>query len=909
MWNINFMPLTLIMASTFWFSYAYGDHMQKNDQAASHVVKKVLDNGMTVLVRPVHTIPKVSLQIWYDVGAKDEKTGEKGLAHLIEHMIFKGTETLLSESDIDRLTHKLSGSCNAFTWYDYTGYLFDLPSSNWEKILPVVADCMVNCAFKDDHLNSEMKAVIQELKMRRDNYTGSLVEELLTSIFPDHPYHYPVIGYKQDLWSVRGKDLRAFYKKHYIPNNATLVVVGDVEPERVFSLAAQYFGSIPANPNHKREKFYFNDDISAKQLVLYRDIQQPFFVYAFVVPGFYKKLDHVQDLLSWILGTGKASRLHQKLVDELELATEVSAYAWNLFEHGLFIIGVEPVNSSDIHLIEEVIKEEITSIAHGGLKDKEVERAIKKAQMQYYKLLENTEQQAYKIGEGFLATGDENYAFEYLQESPEILKKQIEDMAKQYLRPAVMHKGVLLPLPEREKEQWAVLQQLSDQEDERILSARERTTPVEPPRYANTIEPSLPKKFHFPRAATATISNGVKLLYYDNKTTPKINLILDLKAQSYYDSEEKPGLYNFVARMLQEGTSKYNATELAYELESRGMSLAVYPGGISMSMLTKDFEKGLEILCDIITDSVFNEKNIEKVRTQILADIKNFWDEPYYFTGQLIKEALYKGHPYSKNGLGSQESIKSITKDDLINFYKEYISPQDARMAIVGDLNGYNVKTLVEKKLAKWQGTAVESIDFPALASQTATSIIDYPINRDQVVLCFAGLSIKRTDPDYDKLLLFDQILGGGELGSMSSRLFQLRQQTGLFYTINGSLLSGADEQPGMVLVRTIVSLDRLKEAETVIKKTLATIADSISEEEIMLAKGAVINSLVNYFESNANIGRVFLFMDKYKLPADYFDTRPQELAKVTIDDIKKAVHKVLNVDKLVMIRVGRVGK
>src|SRR3990172_3903000 len=151
------------------------------------VQKKVLSNGMTVLVRPLHMIPKVSLQLWYNVGSKDEKSGEKGIAHLIEHMIFKGTKKL-SESDINVVSHMLSGSINAFTSWDYTGYLFNFPTQNWKETLPIMADCMLNCAFKDDHLNSEMKAVIQELKMYRDNYQMSLLEEIMGSIFVDHPY-------------------------------------------------------------------------------------------------------------------------------------------------------------------------------------------------------------------------------------------------------------------------------------------------------------------------------------------------------------------------------------------------------------------------------------------------------------------------------------------------------------------------------------------------------------------------------------------------------------------------------------------------------------------------------------------------------------------------------------------------
>jgi zinc protease len=174
------------------------------------VIKKVLPNGMTVLVRAVHTIPKVSIQLWYNVGSKDEMTGEKGIAHLIEHMIFKGTQGKdslnMSEVDINTIAHKLSGNSNAFTAQDFTGYRFDFPTHHWKEALPIMADSMRHAAFKDELLNSEMKAVIQELKMRRDRYSIDLIENLMSTIFADHPYHYPIIGFKQDLWNVHSTD-------------------------------------------------------------------------------------------------------------------------------------------------------------------------------------------------------------------------------------------------------------------------------------------------------------------------------------------------------------------------------------------------------------------------------------------------------------------------------------------------------------------------------------------------------------------------------------------------------------------------------------------------------------------------------------------------------------------------------
>ncbi len=312
---MKYKIFTILMLLLSWFNMKAA--MICGTKVQGHVtpvVKKVLKNGMTVLVRPVRTVPKVSAQLWYGVGSKDEKDKERGLAHLLEHMIFKGTDTK-SESDINTVTHMLSGSCNAFTSYDYTGYLFNFPTQHWQESLSLFADCMRNCTFKEYMLSSEMKAVIQELKMYRDHYVRSLVDEMISLIFQDHPYHHPIIGYKQDLWSVHSEDLKAFYKKHYVPNNATLVIVGDVDPDEALKAAEEKFGKIPADPNYKKEEFYFNRDLVSKSVTLYRDVKQPTLILCFVTPGMRAKKDNALRLLAEILGDGKSSRLYKKLVN------------------------------------------------------------------------------------------------------------------------------------------------------------------------------------------------------------------------------------------------------------------------------------------------------------------------------------------------------------------------------------------------------------------------------------------------------------------------------------------------------------------------------------------------------------------------------------------------------------------
>ena len=870
------------------------------------VNKKILDNGMTVLVHQDHTVPKVSTQLWYYTGSKNEKTGEKGIAHLIEHMIFKGTDKL-SESDINEITHKLSGYCNAFTSYDYTGYLFDLPEHNWRYALDIMSDCMRNCTFKEEHLNSELKAVIQELKMYKDNHVSDLVEKMIEVLFVGHPYTNPIIGYKHDLWSLDRQALVDFYKQHYVPNNATLVVVGDVNPAEVFALAEQKFGSIAADQNYTRQEFYLPRDITSKSVNIYRDVKQPVMLLAYMVPGAKAQQDYLIDTVSWVVGCGRGSRLHKRLVDELQIATDVESFSYDLFDGGIFFIEVLPTNMKHVEEIKKVIAQELAELAQNGPTASELQRAARKINVDYLTLLESNHKQAYALGKSYLATGDENYLFNYIKAGEQLdLNTGVKNFVAKYMRPSVTNFGWVLPTTKADNQDWLELQKISDIEDQRILSGRERCGGVEPAVCANAINPEISPKFNFPKYQTFKLTNGLEVLFFNRPNLPKINLILELKANHQFDPWDKQGMANFVSKMMLEGTKKHTAQELASEIEQYGMDIEISPGTLIMELLSADLKHGLGLVHDILTESVFDKDCVEKVRTQLLNEIEHYWDDPAQFLGQLIRSQMYPNHPYSKNALGSQTSINSITQADLKDFYANFISPQGARLAVVGDLENCDLQKQLEDILGKWQGNLVSDIEYPELPAVASTQV-NYQINRDQVTWGIAGRSVDRNHPDYDKLLLFDQVFTGGALRSMSSRLFELREATGLFYTIGGSLLSNAGKQPGMVLVRTIISQDRLNEAEERIKHAIDNGLEGLNKSEINSAVNAIASTMIDSFDSNQKIAQTFLFLRKYDLPLDYFDTRAEHLAKISVPEIVAAVKKYLNSEHMVTVRVGRV--
>ncbi len=876
--------------------------MDAMNKAIAHYT---LSNGLTVLVRPTHTIPKVSVQLFYNVGSKHEKSGQRGLAHLIEHMIFKGTQKL-SESDINIITHKLSGYCNAFTSYDYTGYMFDFPTHHWEVALELLSDCMRNCTFKQEHLNSEMKAVIQELKMYNDDYSSSLIEAMISAIFTDHPYHYPIIGFKQDLWSVSSKHLYDFYQRHYVPNNATLVVAGDVDPDQVVKDAEKYFGSIQADPNYKQESRYCSRDLQAKLVTLAREVKQSHAAYAFVIPGASEKKDHLFQVLAWILGSGNASRLYKKLVDEEQLVINIEAFSYDLVDRGLFFVYYQPKNQEDIPKINKLISEAIADIKAGNITEEELERAINQAEADKLAVLESIQKQAYEIGKSYVATNDPEYPFYSFVDNKDEIKTDLIVELNEWFSSSVVHTGSVLPLTKEDTSLWQKVQECSDAEDARIMSQSTRDVPIEPGKFAQTVSKKESPPFSFAQAQEMALDNGLEVSYYHNPNVAKVHFSLSLPAKYYHDSDQLQGLYSFVSSMITEGSKNYAQQELMHAFERHGMEVQVTPGSVELECLKGDVPLAVSLLKELICYSTMPEASLEKVRTRLIATLDSFWDEPTKLAGYFAKKAVYAQHPYSKLVLGSKESLQKITQHDLISGYKQWFTPVGAHLAIVGDIEGYDIPALVKEHLSDWQGAKIQDPTFPTILTP-GQEHINHVMNRDQTVLAYTSPSIARTDKRYDALLLFDQIFTGGAVGSMSSRLFALREQSGLFYTIGGSLIHNVSKQPGMLFIRTIVSNDRLKEAEQAIMNTIAEAHTKLDDHELVEARDAIVQNMISNFESNAAIAHAFLFKKRYNLPDDYFDRRSEQLAAINVQQVKEAVQEVVRADDLISIKVGRV--
>jgi zinc protease len=869
------------------------------------VKKHILENGLTVLILKRDFVPKVSMQLWYNVGSKHEKDENRGIAHMIEHMIFKGTKNL-PEGAIDKIVYELSGSCNAFTSFDYTGYIFDMPSANYKHIIKIMADCMQNALFDQECLNSELKAVFQELRMYRDSNITSMAELSMKSLFPDHPYSNPIIGYKDRIWNFNSKQLKDFYKKYYHPKNAVLVIVGDVDEKDCIDCINENFKSIKSNENKNEiKKFFHERDLISSNNTIFKDIENTHVLMAFEIPGLSIPNIFIYEALNVFLGVGRGSLLYKKLVYELQLVNEIESFVYELIDYSVFYIYYVPKKIEDTEKIEEIIFKEIDKLKNKEYSDELIERAFKTVKMENISLQEDNHKLCSYLGYLYVATGDENSLEKSLECDFEKLKNSFKFLVEEYLNKLFLKKTKIIPLSDSEKDYWKKLQEEKDKNDELELSKIERKEESARKNFEFKEKIEKPSYLNFPDFTRYNLKNGLTFYNLNIDLVDKVEIFIDFKVKHYFDPKDFAGRLNLMFDLMEEGTKKFPGNTFGEKIELLGINFEVGSGSISLSCLPEDIEKAFIFLSEYILDPEFSEIAFNRIKEQQISEIKNFWDDANSFSNQLIRELVYKEHPYGKNPSGTIKTISSVSLSNIKEAYKKFITSKDTVIVVCGPIKENIIFNLIEKYFNFWEGPSVDSIllENPKLLEK---EIVHHEINRDQVVLSYGGLSVSRFDKKYDSIMIFDQTFGGGVSGSMNNRLFSLREETGLFYAIRGSLVSGCYEHPGMIHIKAITSTELISKAEDIIEATINNILVGLTDKEIEKGKEVIVNSFVDLISNYRSIASTIIFMHKFNLNKDYFKDRTDKIFSITKNEIISAVEEITLNKGIVKLTVGR---
>jgi zinc protease len=390
-----------------------------------------LDNGLEVLILEDHAVPLVTVQVWYRVGSRNERPGITGISHFLEHMMFKGTAKY-GPGMYSQLIQRYGGSQNAFTSYDMTAYHAVLPAARLELALDLEADRMTNLLFEPNEIKAEREVVKEERRLRENAPTGPMYEELSASAYKAHPYHWPVIGWMSDIEDIAREDLLAHYKTYYTPNNATLIIVGDVTAAQTLAAVQRYFGPIPKGPASPPVRPPEPPQLGEHRAEIPRPTALAALAIAYHIPAFNHPDALPLEVMSQILSQGQSSRLYRELVYQRQLATSINTDASLRVDPGLFTIVSMVQSGKTPAEVEGAIYEQLDRLTEESIGDSELQKAINQAQSGFVFRQDSIQQQGFTIG-SFHILQSYKVINEYLERLRQVTKQDVARVARTYL--------------------------------------------------------------------------------------------------------------------------------------------------------------------------------------------------------------------------------------------------------------------------------------------------------------------------------------------------------------------------------------------------------------------------------------------------------------------------------------------
>jgi zinc protease len=871
--------------------------------------KYKLANGLEVILSEDHRLPMVAVNIWYHVGPANELPGRTGFAHLFEHMMFEGSRHLPGNAHLHFLEAAGASEINGTTDFDRTNYFETLPSNQLELALWLESDRMGYLPDKLDqaNLSNQQDVVRNERRQSLENAPYGVVEEgLFHQIFPkEHPYYGQVIGSHLDIQSAKLEDVRNFFKLYYSPNNASLAIVGDFDPEKGRELVEKYFGPLKRGEDVPKIKAHTPPITSERRATIQDNVQLPRVYMAWLTSPIFKPGDAEADLAATILGGGKSSRLYKKLVYEKQIALDVAVSQQPLILGSVFEIqatsrpGVKPEE------LEKAIDTELEAMRTSGPSSAELARARNVIESRIIAGLET-------LG-GFGGVADRLNTYNHYLGTADFLATDIaryENASIGSVRAFAQgqlgtnQRVVVFGVPGKQDLGPEVPTPKAEQKD--IAKNGGEPVNADAEWRKETPKPGAPSALHLPVPGQFKLPNGLTVLFSERQGLPLVAASLVLRAGSGANPPDHPGLASVTARMLQQGTATRTAPQIADRAADLGATLgsraSTDDSVVSTRSLTRSFPDALELLADVALHPVFPQAEIERVRSERLAALVQEKDDPNATATRVALAALYgPQHPYGYPDTGTAESIKAISRADLLHFWQQNYSPAEAALIVTGNIKLAALKPLLEKAFGDWKAGKSSA---PAIGRPESTEarliIVDRPGAPQTTLVCFAG-GPARSTPDYSRIEVMNTDLGG----LFSSRInMNLREAHG--YTYGAGSVFLYHRAPGPFLVFSDVRTDVTAPATTEVFNELRRMRDTqMTPEELTLSKDSIARSLPGRFERGTEAAASFAELFVYDLPLDYFSTLPASINGVSVEQAQAAAQQYILPEKVIVLAVG----
>jgi zinc protease len=867
---------------------------------AAGIRETFLDNGLRVLTKEVRTAPVVSFSVWYKVGSRNEHTGITGVSHLLEHMLFKGTRTY-RVGEIARTLFLNGAAFNASTYYDWTNYYETLASDRLELAMQIEADRMVSSRIDKADLDSEMTVVRSELEGGENNPGRLLWQAVTAAAFQAHPYRWPVIGWRSDVENVPRDALYHYYKTHYGPNTATVVIVGDFDTEAALGLVRKHFGGLPPIPAPPPVYTAEPPQRGERRVVVRRAGSLPMALVAYKVPGPSHADFYALDVLAIVLGEGRASRLYQGLVEK-ELATRADAGVPSLRDPYLFYLSATARPGVTADKLEAALLDEVERVKQTPLGEAELARAKSQIEAEFVFQADSVTAQARQIGY-WAMVDDWRYLTTYLERAQAVTAETIQEVARKYLVADRSTTGLFVPTAGAPAAAGAPPREASARVEK--AARGERQIPLPSP------SKTAPRR----RAVSRfTLDNGLSVVVQESPANPTLALRASLLAGSVLEPEDRRGLAGLTASMLSRGTTRRTALEFATALETVGASLGASANTLS-TMVTgraqsKDFDLLMDLFAEMLRQPAFPAADLERLRGQALAGIERERTDPGRLASRAFERAVFPaGHPLRPETLDeARQAVGRITRADVEAFYRQQYGPDRMILVIVGDVTAARVRQALAARLGDWpRNPATRPIPALDVPREAPPETITIPVaDKSETTIAWGHPGgLRRSDPDFYAAQVLNLILGGG--GALNSRLGNtIRDEQGLAYSVYSYFDANLYAGPFQVGLGTNPANAR-RAVQSLEAEVSRIRGDGVTRREVDEAVAYLTGRFPLRLETNAGLADVLWSIEFYALGADYLDRYADYYRAVTVEQVNTAARAHLHPDRATLVLSGSV--
>ena len=835
-----------------------------------------LDNGHTIIIKEVHDNPIVTIDTWIKTGSINENDKNNGVAHFLEHLFFKGTKKYPT-GQFDRILESKGAVTNAATSKDFTHYYITIPSRYFMTAMELHADMLLHPLIPRKELEKERKVVLEEIAKTQDSTESRLYEQMNEKFYSIHPYKRKVIGTKQVIETIPREEILEFYNQWYRPSNMITVVVGDVNTQDALNMVKKEF-VMEEKEKVKLPDYKMDKNIEKQQEITTKDnVKTGYLMIGFRgVKAADKKEQYALDVLATILGDGRSSKLYHVIKDQKQLAYSISSGHSSMKDDSIFYVQAN-FKPENLDKLKNSIFCEIEKMRQGSFDEQDIKTAKSIIERDTYYARESTSNVASELGYTTLLYNNTDFYDEYIPNIKKVTKNEIVNAAKKYLNP--QHAVISIILPESAN--------IQKQETKPIADVKKSS--------AQLIKQNQTTKEYL-------LSNGATLLINNNRLNDIVAIQIYTKGGSF--TEQKPGVASITATAMLKGTQKFSGIDLSRIMEQNGIKIIPTnsPDSFVISAKTtlQDLPLTMDLLSEIINNASLEEQDIEKIKTEKLAAIEKQRDVPSNVAFEEFRTELWKNTPYGRTGKILEKTIPTITRQDVINYYKSLSNPQNIVISINGNVNDNDIINYFDPMYCKNKGKKVNYSDYKTLFKPLQNSVTTKTSKDSEAAWVVAGW---QTDgltniKDAATLQIIDAIMGSG----MSSRLFnRLRDEQGLAYQVGSIYVPNVNSGLFAVFIGTnpktaLHSKNELLKQINILKK------EFVADKELREAKDKILGNFILSQETNAEKAATIGWFEASGRGFDFIDKYPAIIESVSASDIIRVANKYFNKNAVITI-------